>query len=113
MTLRMNSIWKACISALSSRTETAITRKEARAPAIQAIAFIGLGTGCMNRNRSKGRRGERRKVAQRRANRQSAWALVQVSRLRSRGRVIMESAVWTAMMPASRRASPPNCRARM
>ena len=97
MALRMNSISKACIPAESSRTETAITRNEARAPTIQAIAFSG----------SFGRM-EKASLG---VNHKDLW--YQVSRVSTNGRVTMESAVWTAIMPASRRASPPNCRARM
>jgi hypothetical protein len=73
MALRMNSIWKGCIPALNSRTEIAITRNEARAAAIQAIAFIGSWARGMVKSGVRGgakRDAAPRKVAQHSSPRQ-------------------------------------------
>src|SRR3546814_7218164 len=53
MALRMNSIWKACISPVSSRIETVIAAKDVSAPIIQAIALRGLALGVMRREPGK------------------------------------------------------------
>ncbi len=97
MALRTNSIWKACISAPSSRTETAITTNETRAPIIQAIAFIGplgcIGLVCTEKVRNGGARGAGQggtapPVAPEPASPGGYASSVKIS-----GRVIMESAV--------------------